>query len=172
MDNKQKLIDTIQRSKEDAVQAIELNRVLGILSEREIDDILESLTKRKGWVGETLVDKVMNLDNEWQSFLGKQKYLDSAGSVRLAMKDGFYPIVHGRVRLPFGTNKESLADYGRKIGDPLILAEEKVLSWLKKHPLVEKVSESQIQKTRIESGFIYVYWEIEIELVSLSKILF
>ena len=92
--------------------------------------------------------------------------------MNLAMKSGFYPLLHGQVQVSIIPNNESLAEYGQGIGNPIIFAEEKVLSWLKKHPLVKDGDKPQAREVGTAAiDYFHLEFTVEIELVSISKIL-
>ena len=172
---KDKLIKLLKTNEESAVQAIELNKTLGLLKDREIEVILNDNLKEYGWVVSEIIRKFRNLDADWDAFLQR---LDGYGDTFEWGDDEYrlevFPIVniYGNIQVSLKTNEESLAEYGQKIGNPFVLAEKQVLSWLSKQPLVEKVlGKPRVLAVNHIQGDTILAFSVEIELPSIYKIL-
>ena len=166
---KDKLIELLNTSRDYAVQAIELNKALGLLQAKEVTSILRESLMQGGWVFKEMLQRFEKLESDWHAFLQKRR--GASWTFDFESKDTIFsdfPSVTLYGEVGMGLEGSSLKEHGKNVGEFLILADKQILSWLSKHPLVKSADRTLLLQPACDSeGYgwtFYIAIEIDFDL--------
>jgi hypothetical protein len=171
---KDKLITLLNKDKAHSVQAMELNKTLGLLQNKEIASILMANLKQSGWVVSEMLQRLEDLDDDWHTFLRKRR--GASWTFDYESKDTIlsdFPSVTLYGEVGMGLEGSSLEEHGKNVGEFLILVEKQILSWLSKRPLVKSADRTILLEPVCDSeGYGWTFYiAIEIDFDSLTQLI-